>query len=144
MIDTLHALAPHELPGFIPGADGNDPLFKLVIVLLVALLMGVGVLYLKLHAIPERMAHKQNNTQLQVIALLALIALVTHNNIFWVGALLLSAIRLPDFSTPMNSIANSLEKLAGNGANVQSDSNSTPTDVIAAPDQPETTDGGPG
>jgi hypothetical protein len=42
---------------------------------------------------------------------LALLALFTHNNVFWVAALLLAVVRWPDFSTPLNSIADSLEKL---------------------------------
>jgi len=110
---TTHPLAPHHLPKFIPGADGSDPLFTAVVILLVILLMVIGNLYFKLHAIPEHMAHKHNNTQLQVIAVLTILALFTHNNIFWVAALLLAVIRLPDFSTPINSIAKSLERIAG-------------------------------
>ena len=56
------------------------------------------------------------------LAVLALIALFTHNNVFWIAALLLALVELPDFSTPMNSIALSLEKLSGRdrrGADVQ-------------------------
>jgi hypothetical protein len=115
MTDSLHPLAPDHLPRFLPGPDG-DPLFTIVLWLLIILLMVVGNLYLKLHAIPERMAHKHNNTQLQVVMLLAILALFTHNNLFWIAALLLSVIRLPDFTTPLNSIAKSLKKLAATGA----------------------------
>ena len=107
-----HPLAPHHLPKFIGGPDGSDPLFTAVLVLLLIILMVVGNMYFKLHAVPERMAHKHNNTQLQFITVLAILALFTHNNIFWVGALLLSVVRLPDFSTPINSIAKSLIRLA--------------------------------
>jgi hypothetical protein len=109
---TPHPLAPHHLPQYLSGPDGSDPLFTAVIVLLVILLMVIGNLYFKLHAIPERMAHKHNNTQLQIITVLAILALFTHNNIFWVAALLLAVVRLPDFTTPINSIAKSLEQLA--------------------------------
>jgi len=112
-MDTIHALAPEHLPRFIASPGGSDPLFTVVVWLLVILLMVVGNLYLKLHALPERMAHRQNNTQLQFITVLALLALFTHNNIFWVAALLLAVVRLPDFSTPINSMADSLTKLAG-------------------------------
>ncbi|MEH6592709.1 MAG: hypothetical protein V7746_20750 [Halioglobus sp.] len=111
-MDTIHALAPEHLPRFIGGPDGSDPLFAVVIVLLVTLLMVVGNLYFKLHAVPERMAHKHNNTQLQFITILTVLALFTHNNVFWVAALLLAVVRLPDLTTPINSIAKSLEKIA--------------------------------
>ena len=63
--------------------------------------------------LPEHMAHRTNKVQLQFVAVLALIALLTHNNVFWIAALLLALIELPDFSTPMNSIALSLERLSG-------------------------------
>ena len=42
---------------------------------------------------------------------LALLALFTHNNIFWVAALILALLKLPDFLTPINSISESLKKL---------------------------------
>lgn len=109
---TPHPLASEHLPAFIPGPDGSDPLFTVVVILLVILLMAIGILYLKLHAIPERLAHKHNNTQLQVIAVLAILALLTHNNFFWFAALLLSVVRIPDFSTPIKSIADSLKRIA--------------------------------
>ncbi len=111
MSESIHPLAPEHLPRFIGSPDGGDPLFTIVIWLLIILLMAVGNLYLKIHALPERMAHRHNNTQLQFIAVLALLALFTHNNIFWVAALLLSVVRFPDFLTPINSIAESLREL---------------------------------
>lgn len=112
MASDMHALAPEHLPPYIGGPDGSDTLLTVVIWLLVIILMAVGNFYLKLHAMPERLAHRQNNTQLQFITVLAILALFTHNNIFWVAALLLSVIRIPDFSTPINSIATSLKVLA--------------------------------
>lgn len=117
MSDLLHPAAPHHLPKFIPGADGSDPLFTFVVVTVVLLVMAIGIFYLKLHSLPERMAHRQNSTQMQLIAVLAVLALFTHNNAFWVLALLLAVVRVPDFSTPLNSIAASLEKLSGREEN---------------------------
>ena len=116
MISDKHPLAPEHLPRFIGPADGSDPLFTMVLWLLVILLMTIGVLYLKLHALPERLAHRQSSTQLQFIAVLAVLALFTHNNIFWVAALLLSVVRLPDYLTPIKSIAASLSRLADTSA----------------------------
>jgi len=110
-----HPLAPQHLPRFIPGADGSDPLFTVVVVLILVLALVLGVLYFKLHALPERMAHRQNSTQLQLITVLAILALLTHNNVFWVGALLLAVVRFPDFITPITSIDRSLKRLAGQG-----------------------------
>jgi hypothetical protein len=74
--------------------------------------MGVVVLYFKLHSIPEHLAQKQNNTQTQLIMVLAVLALFTHNHLFWVAALVLALIKIPDFITPLNSIASSLRNMA--------------------------------
>jgi len=109
---NIHPLAPESLPGFIPAADGSDPLFTVVVILIVALFVAVGIFYLKLHSLPEQLSHKANSTQLQLIAVLGLLALFTHNNAFWVLALLLAVVRWPDFSTPLNSIADSLKTMA--------------------------------
>ena len=111
MTESHHPLAPEHLPRYIASADGSDPLMTAIIVLLVLILLVVGNFYLKLHAMPERMAHQKNHTQLQFITVLALLALFTHNNIFWVIAIVLAAFRPPDLATPLNSIATSLQDL---------------------------------
>jgi hypothetical protein len=50
--------------------------------------------------------------QFELVAILGLLALFTHNNVFWVAALLLAFIQLPDFTTPLETIASSLGKIA--------------------------------
>jgi hypothetical protein len=139
-MNSTHVMAPEHLPRYIGSADGGDPLLTAVVWLLIILLMAVGNFYLKLHALPERMAHKQNNTQLQFIAVLALLALFTHNNIFWVAALLLAVIRFPDFSTPINSIADSLAKLAeqlDNDSSLEPSQDSAPSPAPSEADREE-------
>ena len=111
MSGQVHPLAPHELPGFIGAADGSDPLFTAVVFIVIAMVLGIGVFYLKLHAIPEQLAHKHGNTQSQLIMVLALLALFTHNNIFWVAALVLALLKFPDLVTPLNDISSSLSKM---------------------------------
>ena len=111
MTGDIHPLAPHSLPPFVGADDGGDPLFSAIIFIVILAVLGVGVFYLKLHAIPEQLAHKHGNTQSQLIMVLALLALFTHNNIFWVAALILALLKLPDFLTPINSISDSLKKL---------------------------------
>ena len=106
-------LAPPHLPSFITGPGQSDWLMTVMAVFLIVAVISMGLVYLKLHALPEHMADRTNKVQLQFVAVLALIALLTHNNVFWIAALLLALIELPDFSTPMNSIALSLERLSG-------------------------------
>jgi len=54
--------------------------------------------------------------QFEIVAVLALIALFTHNHAFWIAGLLLALIPLPDFTTPLSSIAGSLERIAASAA----------------------------
>ena len=111
MSAELHPLAPHTLPSFIGAADGSDQLFSAITVILVLAVLGSGTGDLSIHAIPERLAHNHGNTLSQLIMVLALLALFTHNNIFWVVALILAVLKLPDFLTPIRSISDSLKKL---------------------------------
>ncbi|MEO9649542.1 MAG: hypothetical protein ABJ360_14130 [Roseobacter sp.] len=112
MTENIHPMAPHYLPFYFAGPDGSDSMFTTMTFLLIAAIALLGVFYFTLHSLPERMAHKSNATQLQLISILCILALFTHNNIFWVAALVLAAFRPPDFGTPLNSIAESLQKLA--------------------------------
>lgn len=108
MADTLHQMAPHHLPSFLPGPDGSDPLFTGIVVVMLIAFVGIGTLYLRLHALPEQMAHGANRSQFQLVAILGLLALFTHQNLFWVAALLLAVVVVPDYETPLKSIAASL------------------------------------
>ena len=72
-----------------------------------------GILFLPLHTLPERMAHKSHKLQFEIVAVLGLIALFTHMHIFWVAGLLLALIDLPDFRRLARRIAGSVEKIAG-------------------------------
>jgi hypothetical protein len=110
---TMNPAAPHHLPVFVTAPGQADWLMNAMLVFLIVIVVSVGLIYLRLHALPEHMAHRTNKVQLQVVAVLALLALFTHNHIFWIAALLLALVDLPDFSTPMNSIALSLERLSG-------------------------------
>jgi hypothetical protein len=109
MSDGVHPLAPHHLPGFIVGPGETDTLFTVMAVVLLAVILIIGNLYFKLHSLPERMAHRANNVQFQVVAVLCLLALFTHNHLFWIAALLLALVRIPDFSSPLARIADALE-----------------------------------
>lgn len=110
---VMNAAAPHHLPPFVTTPGGSDWLMTVMAVFLFVAVVSIGLIYLKLHALPEHMAHRTNKVQLQFVAVLGLLALFTHNNVFWIAALLLALVELPNFTSPMNSIALSLEKLSG-------------------------------
>lgn len=106
-------MTTEHIPGYLAGAE-SDPLMVIMAIVVVAIILFIGVFYFKIHAIPEHIAKGKNHTQIQLIAILTVLALFTHNNIFWVAALIIAVVELPDFLTPLKSIAKSLETLAKN------------------------------
>ena len=82
-------------------------------IFLIVSVLAVGNLYLHLHTLPERMAHRGQKFQFEIVAVLGLLALFTHIHLFWVIGLLLAMVDLPDFGTPLHRIAGSVEKMAG-------------------------------
>ena len=113
MSESIHPSAPHHLPPFITAPGDTDVLMVVVGIILIGSILLVGNFYLHLHTLPERMAHKSQKFQFEVVAVLGLLALFTHNHLFWVIGLFLAMIDLPDFSTPLRRIAGSVEKMAG-------------------------------
>jgi len=111
--ESLHPSAPHHLPGFITAPGDTDTLMVVVGIVLIGAVLAVGNFYLHLHSLPERMAHKSQKLQFEIVAVLGLLALFTHIHLFWIVGLLLAMIDLPDFGTPLRSIAGSVEKIAG-------------------------------
>lgn len=113
MEQPLHPAAIDHLPWFVTAPGQTDYLFNGVVIFILAMILIIGNLYFQLHAVPERMAHRTNRVQMEIVAVLALISLFTHNHIYWIAGLLLALVEFPDFSTPMASISRSLERLAG-------------------------------
>jgi hypothetical protein len=70
-------------------------------------------LFLRLHSLPDQIVHKSHKMQSEIVCVLCLIALFTHLHIFWIAALLLAMIDLPDFGTSLGRIADSTETMAG-------------------------------
>lgn len=113
MTPSLHPAAPHHLPVFITASGETDVLMVVMAVFLVVAVLAVGLLFLRLHTLPERMAHKSHKLQFEIVAVLGLLALFTHVHLFWVAGLLLALIDIPDFGNPLRRIAGSLERIAG-------------------------------
>ena len=109
--EAMNPAAPHHLPWFITAPGATDYLFYGMLAFVILVIVLIGNFYFQLHALPERMAHRTNPVQMQLVAVLTLLALFTHNHVFWIAALLLALVQFPDFSTPMYSMAESLEKL---------------------------------
>ncbi|QPO10796.1 hypothetical protein IT893_13630 [Thalassospira sp. A40-3] len=110
----LRETAIAHAPFFVTAPGETDVLFTIVVWFVVLAVFGAGALYLSLHALPERMAHHANHTQIQLISILTLLALFTHNNLFWLAALVIAVVQVPDFYSPLQSIAQSVKAMARN------------------------------
>ena len=114
MSTTINPAAPHHLPPFITAPGQTDYFYNGSAIFIVVMVVVLGTLYFRLHALPEHLAHeKADKHQFQLVGVLALLALFTHNNIFWVAALLLALVPIPDLTTPLTAMADSLAKLVG-------------------------------
>ena len=95
--------APGQVDGLLVGIG----VFLLIVVFL------LGVAFLWLHSLPERLAHHGQKLQFEIVAVLCLLALFTHNNLLWGAALILAMIDLPDLTTPLTRISVALERMTG-------------------------------
>lgn len=108
----IHPLAPEHIPRYVVQADGSDYLFTFMVVFTGVMVLLIGVMYFALHSVPEKMAHKSNHPQFQLVGILALLALFTHNGLFWVAAVLVAGFQIPDLGAPLRSIADAIRSLA--------------------------------
>ncbi|URK17826.1 hypothetical protein M9H61_20110 [Thalassospira sp. GO-4] len=112
MENSLREAAIAHAPFFVTAPGDTDALFVGVVWFVILAVFLIGAFYLNIHALPERLAHHANHTQIQLIGVLTLLALFTHNNVFWAAALVLAVIRFPDFISPIQAIANALMAMA--------------------------------
>jgi len=112
MSNAINPAAAHHLPVFITAPGETDILFIVTGCILIIGIVTIGVLYFRLHALPEHIAHGSTKIQYEIVAVLALISLFTHNHVYWIAGLLLALVQLPDFTTPLVGIAESLATMA--------------------------------
>jgi hypothetical protein len=131
MTDSINPAAPRHVPWFITAPGQSDGLFTAMIIFLIVVLLLIGVLYFKLHALPEHIAHGATKGKMDFVMVLAVLAMFTHQNLFWIAALLIAFVELPDFSSPISSMARSLQRLA------RADQLSVPHRAAIAEPEPE-------
>jgi hypothetical protein len=112
MIDSHASASPAHLPWFVAAPGQTDVLLIIMGVFLVVFTLLIGVLMLRLHHLPEHIAGKEQKVQFQIVAVLSLLAMFTHENILWIAALLLAIVDLPDFTGVFNRIAQSVGRIA--------------------------------
>jgi hypothetical protein len=82
MSEPIHPAAIHHLPPFVTAPGETDVLLVAMAIFLLLAVVGISVFYFKLHALPEQMAHRGQKIQFEIVAVLALLALFTHNHAF--------------------------------------------------------------
>ena len=113
MAADINPIATHSLPSFITAPGETDVLMVATALFLLIAVVAFGLLFLRLHTLPERMAHRSHKLQFEIVAVLGLIALFTHMHVFWVAGLLLALIDIPDFGGWLGRIAGAVERIAG-------------------------------
>jgi hypothetical protein len=113
----MHPAATAHLPPFITSPGTTDALMLLMAFVLVGAVLAAGVFFFWLHSLPERWVHTSTKVHFDIVAVLALLSLFTHIHLFWVAALLIALVKIPDFSMPdfpslFGRIAGPLEKIA--------------------------------
>ncbi|WP_209016278.1 MULTISPECIES: hypothetical protein [Alphaproteobacteria] len=134
----LHPMATGHIPSYVTQADGSDFLFTFMVVFTIVVIVLIGVAYFTLHSIPEKIAHESNHPQFQLVGILALLALFTHNGLFWVAAILVAGFQFPDFAAPLRAIADSIRSLAPENTQppvAEEPSEINPETVQAAPQE---------
>jgi hypothetical protein len=113
MTGDIHEKAIHQMPWFVTAPGGTDVLMVVTGLILAGCVLAFGVLFFRLHALPEHIAHKGQKVQMEIVSVLCLISLFTHQHIFWIAGLVLAFIEMPDFGHTFRRIAGSTEKMAG-------------------------------
>ena len=126
----LHPVASHHLPSFITPPGETDILMVITAIILAGSVLTFGIVFFRLHSLPERMAHGSHKLQLEIVAVLCLLALLTHIHAFWVAALLLALIDLPDFPGWLGRIAGAVERIAGPKPGEDTAAEATPQQTI--------------
>jgi hypothetical protein len=119
LASAANPAATTHVPFFVTAPGNTDVLFNIMVVVVIASVVLVGIIFLTIHSLPERMAHKSKKIQFDIVAVLCLLALFTHQHAFWFAALLLAFIDIPDFLTPVTRIATSVESIAGQEAGIR-------------------------
>ena len=75
MVENIHPSAPSHLPWFITAPGETDVLMVATGIFILLAVLAVGNIFLRLHTLPERLAHKSQKLQFEIVAVLGLLAL---------------------------------------------------------------------
>jgi hypothetical protein len=116
MVAQMNPAAVGHPPAYFAEPGSADILMWVVAAIVVLAILGTGLLFLTLHTLPERIAHKRQKLQFEIVAVLGLLSLLTHIHWFWIAGLILALVDLPDFMGLFRKMAGSLNDIATNTA----------------------------
>jgi hypothetical protein len=116
MVAQMNPAAVGHPPAYFVEPGSADVLMWIIAAVVVLAILGTGLLFLTLHSLQERIAHKRQKLQFEIVAVLGLLALLTHIHWFWIAGLILALIDLPDFTGLFRRMAGSLDDIATNTA----------------------------
>ena len=70
MSAEVNPAATHYMPIFVTAPGDTDVLTVITAVILIVAVVAVGILFLRLHSLPERIAHKGHKLQFEIVAVL--------------------------------------------------------------------------
>jgi uncharacterized membrane protein YhaH (DUF805 family) len=105
-------MMPESIPFFIARPGETDTLFVIVAVALALAVLALGTLSLTIRSWPDQLAAGAPKWQLQLVAILGLLSLLTFNNLIWLAALVLAVVRFPDLMTPLKELTRTLQSNA--------------------------------
>ena len=111
----MNPAATDHLPVFLTPPGSSDTLLNVMAVVLIGVVLAAGVFFFWLHSLPERLVHKSTKMHLDLVAVLALLSLFTNIHAFWVAALLIAFVKIPDLTflgRQLQRVTNSLERIA--------------------------------
>jgi hypothetical protein len=110
---AINPAAVAHQPFFITAPGQTDTLLIAMGIFVVLFVVMIGLVYFRLHALPEHIAHSGKKIQFEIVAILGLLSLFTHNHIFWIAGLLLAFVQFPDFLSPLQEMSKSLKVMSG-------------------------------
>ena len=112
MIGTRHAASPTHLPWFITEPGQSDTLMVVTGLFLLLFTVTRGVLMFRLLYLPVNMVPQVQKAKYEIVATLCLLNIFAPGYLPWITALRVAMIDIPDFTSPLQRIADAVGRIA--------------------------------
>jgi hypothetical protein len=113
MIETgQHPAFPAHLPWFITEPGQTDTLMVLTGAFLLLFFLTMGVLMFRLLYLPTKIVPQEQKAKYEVVATLCVLAMFAPGNLFWIAAVFVAMVDIPDFTPLLQQIAQAMQRIA--------------------------------